>query len=73
MTQPKARRAAASILVLALSLLTAASAHAATRARTQPRAVVASPGIAIVDWVRSTVIQVLTKSGPRIDPNGGPH
>jgi hypothetical protein len=70
MIQLKARRAAASILVLALSLLPAGSAHAATHGRTHPRMLV-SAGVGIVDWVRNTVIDALTKSGLRIDPNGG--
>jgi hypothetical protein len=68
MTQPKARRAAASVLLL--TLLTAGSAHAATRARTHPRPLV-SAGAGIVDWVKSTVIEAMTKAGIRIDPNGG--
>jgi hypothetical protein len=70
MTQLKARRAAASVLVLALSLLTAGSAHAATRVRTHPRPLV-SAGLGILDWMKSTAIDAMTKSGIRIDPNGG--
>ncbi len=67
MVQLKARRAAASVLVLALSLLTVSAAGAAPRVR--PHIHPAAPGIA--GWIRSTVIDVLWKSGIRIDPNGG--
>ncbi|HEY0554347.1 MAG TPA: hypothetical protein VGG20_08765 [Thermoanaerobaculia bacterium] len=67
MVQLNARRAAASVLVLALSLLTVSAAGATPRVR--PHTHPTAPGIA--GWIRSAVIDVLWKSGIRIDPNGG--
>ena len=69
MVQLMLRRAAASILVLALSLVTVSAAGAAPRVRPHQRPA-ASSGIA--GWIRSTVVDVLWKSGVRIDPNGDP-
>jgi hypothetical protein len=65
--QIKSRRAAISALVLALSLLTVSAAGAAPRVHPHASPA-AAPGIA--GWIRSAVIEVLSKSGIRIDPNG---
>ena len=73
MSTPKSRRTAAFVLILAVSLLPVSGAGAAARARTHPCPVVTSPSLEgeIAAWVKSTVIDVLNKSGIRIDPNGG--
>ena len=68
MVQLKVRRAAASALVLALSLLTVSAAGATPRAR--PHTHTAAPA-GVAAWIRSAVVDVLWKSGIRIDPNGG--
>jgi hypothetical protein len=65
--QLKNRRAATSALVLALSLLTVSAASAAPRVHPHASPA-AAPGIG--GWLRSAVIEVLWKSGIRIDPNG---
>ena len=69
MAQLKLRRAAACVLLSAL-VLSPVSAGAATRVHTHPHPAAAS-GIGIGAWVRSAVIDLLSKSGIRIDPNGG--
>ena len=68
MAQLKLRRAAL-VLVLASALLPVSAASAAPRQRTHPRPAVSS-GSGIARWIQGTVIDLLAKSGIRIDPNG---
>jgi hypothetical protein len=71
MVYPKLRRAlAASAPVAAVSLVPAASANAAVRARAH-RIPAATSRIEIgAAWLRGLVIDVLGKAGVRIDPDG---
>jgi len=68
MAQLNLRRAAAPVLLFALSLLPASAASAAPKGRAHVRPAVSS---GIAGWLKSTVVDVLMKSGIRIDPNGG--
>jgi hypothetical protein len=71
MVHPKLRRAlAASALVVAVSLVPAASASAAVRERAPRTHAAAFRGEAGASWLRDLVIHLLEKAGVRIDPDG---
>ncbi len=71
MVHPKLRRIlAASALVAAVSLVPAASANAAVRARAHWTPAVTSRIEIGAIWLRDLVINVLGKAGVRIDPDG---